>query len=360
MKRVSFLLMIAFFFWAVAGAGSFSPAWTQPVSSQWTVSSGTVQAWTNESLPEQFFRHDGQLFAVDLSGGQLVIYQCIDNQWVEYQRFSAKGHRFTAVWVNERSSRPEIIAGTDEPGFLYIFTMDEQSQWNVCDNHKYLWSNITHIASGTFTGAEETEYIVQNSEGSLFYLKRERDTLNIVWKSPSPWRHIRFLRVVDIDGDAIDEILVSYQNGSMAVLKVEKNAVVTKSEHYPWGRVLAVHFGDWNQDRKPGFMVTTSQMVNYILCFSDNSYKFSNAMWQSNYLIENLQFVSGKTPQFMASDSSGHTHILEYNPSQKRWNEIQTISTGRIAQIIPQPDGQEFWLLGYNRQFTIISKNETP
>jgi len=359
-KRFTFLLMFAICLGLIIGTGSFSPGWTQSSSAQWSISTGMVQAWPYERLPEQFFYYDHQLFSVSIQDGQLVIHQCVDNQWVEYQRLLAKSNHFTTVWVSDFDwdNQPEIIAGTDEPGFLYIYALNQDSQWTIRDNSKYLWSNINHIVSGRFTETEETEFIAQNSEGSLFYLKRMDDALNIVWKSPSPWRQIRFLQVIDIDGDSLDEILVSYQNGSLAVLKIEKNAVVSQSENYPWGKVLAVHFGDWNQDGKPGFMVTTSQKVNYILSYANKSYRFIQAPWQSNYLIENIQYVPGKSSEVIVTDSAGNTHILGYNPVQKRWNETQVFYTGRIAQIIPVPDEKEYWLLGHNRQINVVSKSE--
>lgn len=359
MKRITFLLMIAILIILTVGMSSFSPGWTQSASSQWTIFNETVQDWPFESLPEQLFRYNDQLFTVSLNDGQIVIHQCIDTQWVEYQRLDAKGNRFTTVWAKDfnKDNRPEIIAGTDEPGFIYIYTLDQDSQWVICDNSKYLWSNITQIASGTFTGTEETEFLVQNSEGSLFYLNRMNEALNIVWKSPTSWRPIRSFRVVDIDQDSFDEIIVIYQNGSLAILKIEKNAVVTKSENYPWGKILAIHFGDWNQDGKPGFMVTTSQMMNYILTFTDKNYRFVKASWQSNYLIENLQFIPGESPEVIATDTAGNTHILGYNSRQKRWIETQVFYTGRIAHIMPT-DTQEFWLWGHNRQISIISKTK--
>ena len=204
------------------------------------------------------------------------------------QRFGPDDILFTTFQVKDINNDgvPEIIAGTVEPGFIYIYKLNN-GKWELFNYGKYVWSAITYIAVGNFGGEPDNDILVQNQEGSLYLLKMSENSLDFVWKSPTVWRPISSGYVIDIDHDAKDEIMVvSYKTGGIAVLKMANNAVVSVWENYLWGKVLAVTSGDWNNDQQPEVMISTSQKVIYVLGWkTDGGYQFDDQWTQFNYTI---------------------------------------------------------------------------
>jgi hypothetical protein len=223
-----------------------------------------------------------------------------------------------------------------------------------------VWSAITCIAVGNFSGEPGNDILVQNQEGSLYLLKMTDNSLDLIWKSPTVWRPISSGYVIDIDHDGKDEIVVSYKTGGIAILKLANNSVVSVWENYLWGKVLAVTSGDWNNDQQPEVLISTSQKVIYALGWStDGGYQFEDQWTQLNYTIEKLVFFTNNgLSQLLATDTAGKSHLLEYDTKSKVWIEDYIAPTGRIAQII-SADPKNILLWGYNRKMITVQAYST-
>jgi hypothetical protein len=138
---------------------------------------------------------------------------------------------------------PEIIAGTSNPGFIYIYSFTDH-HWILENYRKYIWSTITNIAVGHFDGTKTTYFVIQNEQGSLFLMKMSESSLDLVWKSPAAWKGIKSMLVKDLDNDGKDEIAAIYQTGGTAIFKVVNNAVVSVWNNNLWGKTLGITAGD--------------------------------------------------------------------------------------------------------------------
>lgn len=332
---------------------------SEDASQKWTVSFTKAAALNlNPSQTDCFFYND-QLNAASIVNGQIVIYSLQETQWVERQRLAPKDSFFTAMQVKDFTGnlKPEIIAGTGAPGFIYIYSLNDHNEWVLSNFGKYVWSPIVNIIIGNFTGAGLNDFIIQDAEGFVFYLKKTADSLDLLWKSPAVWRQINSFTVMDIDNDLNDELIVAYKTGGIAVLKIQNNAMVPVWENYPWGRVLATTYGDWNNDGSPEFMMTTSQKILYTLSYSDQKYHFVQNSSQFEYLVENLKFINASDRELLATDTSGYLHIFQYDHQSKKWTEQQDFQIGRIARIISHPDHARFLVWDTSRRIVFFNKD---
>jgi hypothetical protein len=315
------------------------------------------------SLNTQLLNINGHLNAISLIDGQIVVFEPQNElrNWVETQRFCPKDIVFTTFQVKDFNNDgiAEIIAGTMEPGFIYIYKLTN-GKWELFNCGKYVWSTVTYIAVGNFGSEPGNDILVQNQEGSLYLLKLGENSLDLVWKSPTVWKQISSGYVLDIDHDAKDEVVVAYKNGGIGIIKLASNSAVSVWENYLWGKVMAVTFGDLDHDGQPEILFSTSQKVIYDLGWSlEGGYQFKKQWTELNYIVEKLAFFTqqGQT-EILATDTAGRSHLLQYDAKNQVWLEDYTAVTGRIAQIINN-DADKFLLWGYNRKLITMQTYAT-
>lgn len=332
----------------------------EEISSKWMVSSTRVAALNLNPLQTNCFFYNNQLHAASIINGQIVLCELEGSQWVERQRLAPRDSLFTTMQIKDLTGnlKPEIIAGTEAPGFIYIYSLNERNEWVLNNFGKYLWSPIANIIAGNFTGSGINDFIVQDAEGFVFYLKKTGESLDLLWKSPAVWRQISSFIVMDFDDDGQDELVATYKTGGVAVLEIQNNALIPVWENYPWGRVLAMTQGDWNNDGTLEFIMTTSQRILYTLSYSEQKYHFIQNSSQFDYLVENLKFIPTSTgADLLATDTSGYLHILQYNPSTGKWVEQQNFQIGRIAKIISEPARSQFAVWDSSRRFVFFNQD---
>lgn len=316
-------------------------------------------------LITQWLYLDGELNALSLIDGKIVIYLQNDTGvWEEKQRFGPEDINFTTFQARDinNDGSPEIVAGTVEPGFIYIYKLTDGA-WELNSYGKYVWSRITNITVGNFSSAKSNDILVQNQEGSLFLLKKTENTIDLIWKSPKAWRPITLMQVLDLDNDSKEEIIVAYRTGGIGILRVQNNSIVSVWENYLWGKILGTAFGDWDHDNLPELMFSTSQKVVYLLGYrKEAGFQFEGLPFKFEFIIEKLVImnIQGKN-QLLATDTAGKTHLMEYVLKTKEWQEKFLCQTGRIAMILIEPELKEIYLWGANRSFITleICKPET-
>jgi hypothetical protein len=310
------------------------------------------------SLTTQWLNINGHLNAISLIDGKIAVFSPQNGlqDWVETQHFGPDNILFTTFQVKDINSDgvAEVIAGTVEPGFIYIYKFNN-NRWELFNYGKYVWSAVAYIAVGDFCSNPGNSILVQNQEGSLYLLELNGNSLDLVWKSPTPWRPISSGYVLDIDHDMKDEIVVAYKTGGIAILKLASNSAVSVWENYPWGKVLAVTSGDWDQDGQPELLISTSQKVIYALGWNSAAgYQFEKQWTGLNYIVEKcVLFNSNGITQLLATDTAGKSHLLDYDTKNQKWLENFIVPTGRIAQII-NADCESILLWGYNRKLITV------
>lgn len=327
-------------------------------------SSGALMASVNQgelldlnSSNTQWLNVEGHLNAITLTGGKIVIFELQDDMcsWVKTQQLAADDNiAFTTFQVKDinQDGMAEVIAGTMEPGFIYIYKLSN-GKWELFNSGKYVWSTVTYIAVGNFSGSPGKDILVQNQEGSLFLLKLGEKSLDLVWKSPTNWRPISLGYITDIDGDTKEEIIVAYKAGGIGIIKLDSNSAVSVWENYLWGKVMAVTSGDLNRQGQNDVLISTSQKVIYDLGWNpEKGYQFKKQWTDLDFIAEKLSFfVSRGESRLLASDTAGKTHLLQYAPKNQAWSEDYTALTGRISQIIGfDDDSGNFLLWGFNRK----------
>lgn len=317
----------------------------------WNIQIAKLSPLKGHPAATRWYFENGQFNAVSLVDGKIMVLNLEEDVWKEKQSLSVPDCQFVTVQVEDITgdARPEIIAGTTEPGFIYIYEQDFENYWTTNGSAKYIWSSVENLIIGHFTNSAGKEVIAQDNNGFLYFLKNNGQSLDLVWKSPSAWRNIDSYLVTDIDDDHNDEILVAYKSGGIAVLKIHNNAVISVWENYPWGKILAMTYSDWNHDGKSELILTTSQKIIYQLSRSGKGYHLNRTPWQFGYLVENIQIIPGNIPGMLTTDSSGYLHLLEYQFNLKKWVETQVCQTGRIAKIIFDPEASRYLLLETNR-----------
>ncbi len=306
------------------------------------------------------------LSAITLIDGKIAVFeQSADRTgWIEVQRIGPADVVITTFQVKDINGDGvgEIIAGTVEPGFVYLYKLTD-GKWELFNYGKYVWSAISNIIVGNFGQESGNDILVQNQEGYLYLLKITDNSLDLIWKSPAAWRPIISGYVKDIDNDLKDEILVVYKTGGIGVLKVDNNSIVSVWENYLWGKVLGVAAGDWDNDHQPEFMISTSQKIVYFLGWDQEKqvFHFEKQWSQFNCILEEMAFLNNNDiSQLLATDTAGKLHLYQYDPKNTVWNEYYVCQTGRIAQIIDiKPEHILLW--GLNRKLvtveTLLAKN---
>ncbi len=309
----------------------------------------------------QWFFLDGKLTAISLIQGQLRIFTENEaSEWVETQSLKPPEIAFTTFIIQDINNDgiSEIIAGTGEPGYIFVYKL-ENGNWALHNYEKYVWSTITSIAAGNFDG-QQFNQLVQNQDGFLYLLKMDEKLLDIVWKSPVAWRRINYLITLDIDGDSKQEIIVAYKTGGVGILKLVNNQIVSVWDNYLWGKILAITSGDWDNDRQPEVLISTSQRIIYILGYTDKSYQYKDRLTQLNYITETMYLANNeKQKQLITTDTAGKFHYSEYDPKLKQWREQFFCQTGRISQIIDSSNEDIFLLWSQNRKILKLNAFKT-
>lgn len=294
----------------------------------------------------QLLLQDGQLTALSIIKGKILYFEEKDAKWVELQRFGPHDINFTTFEIKDLNGDdiPELIAGTEDPGLIYLYTL-ENGQWNILSYGKHVWSTINKIISGNFLKVGAHDLLVQNEEGYLFLLKTSLNSIDLVWKSPSTWRPINEAVVADIDNDLLDEILVVYKTGGIAILEIENNAVVSVWENYPWGKILGLTVGDWDNDQQLEGIFSTSQKILYVLGKNGDQYQYEGQFSDFGSIFEKLSFFNQQEHQvLMASNTAGQLKAFQFDSGNRKWVEKLSNNTGRIWQIV-QPNQEQalFW-----------------
>ncbi len=303
----------------------------------------------------QLLFRNGELNALSIIKGKLLFFRENGAKWTELQRFGPHDISFTTFEIKDLNgdNTPEIIAGTEDPGLIYLYTWDN-GQWSLLSYGKHVWSTINKIIIGNLSGAVAQELLVQNDEGYLFLLKLSNNALDLVWKSPNVWQPINTAVVADINNDSSDEILVVYKTGGIAILTLDNNAVVSVWENYPWGKVLGLTVGDWDNDQHLEVIFSTSQKLLYVLGENGNEYRYEGQFSDFDFIIEKLSFINQENKALITTNTSGLLKILQYDIESRKWTEKLSNNTGRILQIA-QPNPEQAILWSSNRKIIELS-----
>ncbi len=356
-RRLFFRSLVILMIFVTIWASHLSATVTAVKPPNWYYSITVGESFERNPANTQWLVIENQLTAISLEQDQLNIFTLDEHSnWVAAQSLKPSEIPLTAFATKDINNDgiPEIITGTAEPGYIYIYNL-AQGKWILNHYDKYVWSAITQITAGKFDGLQ-TNLLVQNQEGFLYLLKISDESLDIVWKSPTVWRQIASLVVSDIDRDFKDEIIVCYKTGGIAVLKLVNSQIVSAWDNYMWGKALAITEGDWDNDKLPELLISTSQKVIYILGSTDKAYQFENRITEFNYIAETLSLINEKdSNQLFTTDTAGKLHCYEYNSKTQKWLEQFTCQTGRIAQIIPANRRDSLLLWSQNRKLITLN-----
>ncbi len=308
----------------------------------------------------QLLFQNGHLNALSIIKGKILCFKESGTKWVELQRFGPHDINFTTFEIKDLNGDgiPELIAGTEEPGLIYLYTW-ENEQWSLLTYGKHVWSTINKIMTGSLSKVGAQELLVQNDEGYLFLLKASLNSIDLVWKSPGVWKPISEAVVADIDNDLIDEILVVYKTGGIAILEIENNAVVSVWENYPWGKILGLTVGDWDNDQRLEVIFSTSQKILYVLGKNDNGYQYEGQFSNFDFIIEKLSFINNQESKaLIATNTAGQLKALQFDSQNRKWVEKLSNNTGRISQII-QPNQEQAFFWSSNRKVIELTSYQT-
>lgn len=304
---------------------------------------------------------NNRLYLFSLINGKIMISRLDENNtFVEDGSLGSPNIDLSSFQVKDINGdgQPEVLAGTMSPGLIYLYKLNLELQWESLDYGKYVWSSITHIVSGNFNGNNDTNILIQNKEGFFYLLHKSENSIDLIWKSPNAFRQVISSNTIDIDNDGKEEILVTYQNNSIAVLKIINNAVVSLWENYPWGKILAYAIGDWDNDGRKEVIFSTSQKMLYVLGSSDKGIFFKDQSAKYNFIIEKLFFSNiNNQAIWIATDTAGKIHVFRYQKNEKQWCESISIPTGRISQLLPL-NFNSFMLWSVNQQTYFCELND--
>jgi hypothetical protein len=338
------LLLISLFTQAASNAASTatpkasgSPGKPVAGTIKWSMQAGPLANLKTMTTYKQIFCLHDQLNLALLENGKIEIYQYTEEtQWAKVQTLEVPEVAFTTFIVKDLNGDqiPEIIGGTTEPGFIYIYHWDQAQQWNAKNDAKYIWSTIAKMTVAHFAGNNTPSLVVQNKEGFLFVLKPSDTALDLIWKSPAAWKPLENLEAVDLNNDTCDELIAVYKNGGIAILRSVKNALKSAWQYFPWGKILAINYNDWDGNNTSELILPTTQKMVCLVRAKNQS--FQAVQEAVAYVIEKIFFVKIQNHKIMlTTDSSGKTHIAEYAAkSKRRWKETEVFRTGRILEII--------------------------
>jgi hypothetical protein len=334
-KIIFFTIIICFLTIPVATPNQAEQVVNSPVI-QWTMQSGPLSNLKILTPNKQLFFRDKLLHLAVIENGKIEVYQYgLDLQWAKVQTLEVPEVSFTTMFVKDLDNDriPEVIAGTSDPGFIYVYHYHQEKQWVVTHDPKYIWSTIMNMTAARFSGGSTWQLIAQNKEGFLFVFKPSETALDLVWKSPNAWKPLDRIVAVDLNNDANDELLAVYKNGGIAIFKTIKNAITSVWENYPWGKVLTVNYNDWDNNNQAELILSTTRKMLYLINPKNKSYYARQIAF--DYVIEKNLFIKVQNRKILlAADTSGKIHILESNPRLKQaWKEIQSFQTGRILEI---------------------------
>ena len=276
----------------------------------------------------------GQPAAFTLIDGKIGVFT-FQNQALQESGFLESQNIITAYQLEDidQDGVPEIIAGSADPGMVYVYKF-QNGHWESLDYGKYVWSSITKIIVGNFSGTPGTDILIQNKEGYLFLFHKTEQSLDLIWKSPNAYRQIATALPVDLDNDGKAEIVVTYQNSGIAVLKLTNRSISTAWENYPWGKILAVSATDIDNDGHQEVLFSTSQKVVYILSCFEKRFRFKAQLTNYNYTIEQSAFLKIADQNYwVTTDTAGKLHVVKLAKAIKEWREIASYTIGRINQI---------------------------
>lgn len=298
---------------------------------------------------------NNQLHALSIINGKILHFKETGHNWMELQRFGPHDMNFTTFEIKDLNgdNTPEIIAGTEDPGLIYLYTWDN-IQWSLLSYGKHVWSTINKIIIGNFSDVGEQEFLIQNDEGYLFLLKLSNNSLDLVWKSPNTWQTINTAIVADIDNDSFDEVLAVYKTGGIGILELENNAVVSVWENFPWGKILGLTVGDWDNDQQTEVIFSTSQKLLYILGEKEGQFRYEGQFSDFDSVIEKVAFIDNQLGQaLVTSDTAGRLKILKFDSKNWKWVEEFSENPGRIIKVV-QPNKEQAILWSSNRNILAV------
>lgn len=195
------------------------PAFTETTSppttpNKWSVQPGPASNLRMLTSTKQLFISDNVLSMAVSENGKIDIYSYVNGtQWEKSQTLEVPEVMFTTFQVKDLNNDqvPEIIAGTTEPGFIYIYQLDANKQWTPKNDSKYIWSSVAKITIAKLDATQTPSIVVQNKEGFLFLMKLSDTSLDLVWKSPAAWKPVEMFTPFDLDNDSCEELVAVYK-----------------------------------------------------------------------------------------------------------------------------------------------------
>jgi hypothetical protein len=336
---------------------------------KWTMEAGPGANLKLVAPNKQFFRLDNQINLALIDNGKINVYQYNDEtQWTQGQTLEVPEVAFTTLVVKDLNDDqiPEIIGGTTEPGFIYIYYRDLDGKWVTKNDAKYIWSTVAKLTTVCFDVNSPPVLVIQNKEGFLFVLKPSETAVDLIWKSPAAWQPFENLVAVDADHAGGDELLAVYKKGGVAILRSVKNALISEWKYFPWGKVLSVNQQDWDNNKTSEIILPTTRKM--VCVIKSQNKKFTASQEAFEYMIEKMYFGKFQNQNIrLTTDTSGKTHIAEYvAKSARHWKETQILSTGRILDFFEEgPDeiiliNQSLQLIRLKITFDVPEFSNTP
>lgn len=359
LKMVRLVILLTFIAYIIS-TGSNGIIWALEPNNLWVdITPGNSLELNQQSVQWSFINNRLYIFA--LMNGKIAISRIDENNtFVADGSLGSPNIDLSSFQVKDidGDNQPEVLAGTMAPGLVYLYKLNQDLQWESLDYGKYVWSSITHIVSGNFNGNNSANILIQNNEGFFYLLHKSDNSIDLIWKSPNAFRQVISSNTIDIDNDGKEEILVTYQNNSIAVLKIINNSVVSLWENYPWGKILAFAIGDWDNDGRKEVVFSTSQKMLYVLSSSDKGIFFKDQSAKFNFIIEKMFFTNMNNQAiWIATDTAGKMHVFRYQKNEKQWRESISLSIGRISQFIPL-NLNSFLLWSVNQQTYFCELND--
>jgi hypothetical protein len=355
LKKIIFSTIIISFCTIPAATQNKADQAVNSATLQWTMQAGPLSNLKILAPNKELFLIDGLLHLAVIEKGKIEVYQYgVDLQWAKVQTLEVPEVSFTTMFVKDLNNDriPEIVAGTTDPGFIFVYRHDREKQWVATHDPKYIWSTIVKMTAARFLGNPTLQLVAQNKEGFLFVFKPSETALDLIWKSPTAWKPLERIVAVDLDNDANDELLAVYKNGGIAVLKTVKNAITSVWENYPWGKVLTINYNDWDNNNQAELILSTTRKMVCLINPKNKSYYAKQIAF--DYVIEKGFFIKVQNRKILlTADTSGKIHILKSVPRLKQtWKETQSFQTGRVLEIFENGPNQ---IMVVNQMLQVIT-----